>query len=120
MRHDGCCAARVAQAEPVGICWHSAPSGGGTADLIILRDAAALNAAINLQFARGDTQASWRPLIAREVPVGTLVLKSGDRFRDEKVLVIAARTPGAGGWSLEALASSEGPAVGLEDRVPDE
>ena len=55
MRHDGCCAARAAQAEPVGICRQIRPSGGGTADLIILRDAAALNAAINLKFARSDT-----------------------------------------------------------------
>jgi hypothetical protein len=34
MRHDGCCAARAAQAEPVGIYRQIRPSGGGTPDLI--------------------------------------------------------------------------------------
>ena len=29
MRHDGCCAARAAQAEPVGIYRQIRPSGGG-------------------------------------------------------------------------------------------
>jgi integrase len=46
MRHDGCCAGRAAQAEPVGIYRQIRPSGGGTPDLISGRVRASATSAI--------------------------------------------------------------------------